>query len=70
MPLPIKKEKKSFYLNIPNELFPISSINNAITSFSPAAKKTRFINNKYTKVKFNTLESVLEFSNFLLSLSR
>lgn len=70
MPLPIKKEKKSLYLNITNELFSISSIDKALASFSPAAKKTRFLNNKYTKVKFKNLESVLEFSNYLLSLSR
>lgn len=70
MPLPIKKKKKSLYLNIANELFPISSINKSLASFSPAAKKTRFLNNKYTEVKFKNLESVLEFSNYLLSLSR
>lgn len=70
MPLPIKKEKNNFYLNIAKELFPISSIDKALDSFSPAAKKTRFLNNRYTKVKFKNLESVLEFSNYLLSLSR
>jgi len=69
MPLPIKKEKKFLYVNIVNELFAMSTVEKALAVFSPAAKKEAF-NSKYTKVKFKDLESALEFSNYLLSLSR
>lgn len=72
MALPIKKEKNSFRLSLSDNLYSTTSIQKSLQDFHGLAKKSRFKNKGYTGIKFNTpdLNSILEFSNYLLSLQR
>jgi glutaredoxin 2 len=73
MALPLQKRKNSFSLLLSHKLYQPMFIDKSLQDFSKkVAKKARTKNKEYTNIKFNVtdLNSVLEFSNYLLSLNR
>lgn len=72
MALPLQKRKANFCLNLSSHLYPPDSIEKSLKNYRSFAIRVSHKAKDYTVIKFNTpdLKSILEFSNFLLSLNR
>lgn len=72
MALPLQKRKDKFRLNLSNVLYQPNSVEKLLQDFRPLAKKSKSQNKNYTNIEFinSDLKSILEFSNYLLSLNR
>lgn len=70
MPLPLKKINNAFHLNLSKEIFLEPIIERSLQTVPFYVKKSVPRNKKYLKLMFKDFNSALEFSNYLLFLSR